>query len=442
MKKLFLIPLFLFVFSSFLLSESFTHLHDIKIGKQPVVVKYDKNHYRIHVFCLGYDANFNGVFDYGDEKPSWWFVPQPGIVIPSISVTDSIVKVMDFEMGSLKFPLRPYFNLGAFMDDGFVVLSINDTLKKFSLRTGEINNGNLGVYKSNDILFENNLVFLANSNNSKGEIIILNGYSFLPLDTIPLDKTPNGVLRFTKDTSEYLAVIFEGSFGKSDSKMEIFQKHDLKWDSIKTLSLGATANHFTRDSNNIYVAMNGSHEIQVVDLITLEIIKSLPTVTTLYDGPREVKVLNGGLFVSTYAGDIRRYNISNWQLTSIIEANAKVEGFDFIEDKYLISACPFKKDSYESDSILAVFGSVSSIDNYENINDLKLSYFSNILKIESNNEILKMELYNSLGENIFSQSLHNSFEFSKDFNNLTNGIYLIQIITTNAVISKKILHLN
>lgn len=438
MKTFLKIFIFL-VISNLCLSKGYTHIFDQKIAAQPLIVKYDPTHGLVHIICMGIDNNYNGKFDEGDEKPSWWVMLKPGVKVPDTEEPDSLRKVMDFEMNSLSFPLRAYFKFGMIQDEGFIMLNVADTLKSFSLKNGIPVYENCGIYKAVDFFIDDNIIYAATANN---EVQIVNTLNFNLVDTIKLSFKPNGILKFKKDEKDYLAVLNEGSFGQSDSKIEFFAKNNEKWDSVKTLVLGASANHFVKDSANIYIAMNASHEIKVIDISSMEILTSVHIGTNFYDGPRELFVNDDYIYVTTYAGDIRKVNKSKMELESIFEANNKLEGLDFINSDYIVAAGPFKKDSYQIDSTVAFFSSLLSAPEEPNSSSLKITTNQDNISINSESIIQDIEIFNYLGESIYKSNIINNNEFTINKFKIINGIYFIKVNLGNTVITKDFLILN
>jgi hypothetical protein len=98
-----------------------------------------------------------------------------------------------------------------------------------------------------------------------------------------------------------------------------------------------------------------SHQIKIIDANTHEV-KTLYTGTKGYNGPRESVVKGDYLYVTTYAGDIRVFDLRTGVLVSIFPAKdgVKCEGLTFIDDNTFAVAEVSNAD-YSSNNIVSIF---------------------------------------------------------------------------------------
>lgn len=121
----------------------------------------------------------------------------------------------------------------------------------------------------------------------------------------------------------------------------------------------------------MYVTVNGSHKVVIVDLRKSEIVKVIPTGTEKddYNGPRECALIGKTLFVTTYNSDVREFNIETGAMTGILDSKGKPEGLAVINGKLWI-ANAYESKSYSYGNTVAIFDSPLAVEEYftENMN--------------------------------------------------------------------------
>jgi DNA-binding beta-propeller fold protein YncE len=129
-----------------------------------------------------------------------------------------------------------------------------------------------------------------------------------------------------------IAFINEGTFGGADDgTLDIYVGQQRT-----TVDVGDTPNHLLIHDGRAYVTVNGSHHIIVVDLAERKVIDTIKTGTSGYDGPREsaidTKDPDGRmrLYVTTFTGDVRIFDLATGQRTGTLAVGAKPEGLAII----------------------------------------------------------------------------------------------------------------
>ncbi len=292
-----------------------------KVGKQPIAIipakmngSFEINPDTLNIICLGYDANFNGVFDEedGDELPFWWKIERVIDANPYLQNPQpfNVRKVMDFDMNwDGLFPFRcripestdyvpvefgnvlpiPYKDRVVFYDmstekkldddDNFELVDSNIKslcLFELALLTTQ------RVYENpGDWIPSGNII---NLHIAKGDLEKIISYK-------SSNQNIQRVIAYAveTDTNPYLviAVLYEGTFGSPDGSVVEF--HTVKtyldepdelmpWEyyfDIKTINVGTNANDMVLLNPNgvpyLFVVSNGDNRIYIVDGIEQEV---------------------------------------------------------------------------------------------------------------------------------------------------------------------------
>lgn len=340
----------LFLSGSFVLSAQ--NEQRIPVGAQPSAIHRVNN--ELHVFCSGSDANFNGTLDAGEKPASWWVLDAT-----TLAVKSSVV----FENSFLDTPpLRPAFTSNS------VYLYINGKIQKYSLFTQQIINENVvpvpasagrvsGLYAGDFAGTE--VLYIATRPTFTGPGLLFT-YVTSSIDTLQNPETtginPQQIsLNYDLLTQTgFQLLLNEGSGGQSNSTLDVTSFAN-GVPTKTSVQLGNTGNFFLHQGDTAFVVMTGSHTVQLVDLLKKSVVKTIPTGTTEFNGPRECTINGDTLFVTTYASDIRAFSISTGALLKTLQTSGKVDPIIMTEGK-LVAGISLKKDTYTADSALAVFG--------------------------------------------------------------------------------------
>lgn len=423
---------FLFFISVTFLKADFwnNYIGSYSVGKQPVAFIHDEKNQKINIFCLGYDANFNGTKDDGDESPSWWQAKLLEQNDPTGKILEDPRLIKEFEFGSFQFPFRPGYNY-----PNLYLSSLNE-IQIFDITNGEKNITNLPKISASALTFDNDLLLISHrpSFTDPGFVYVfdLNKNQFI--DTLNAGVNVQKTAFYGQNK---IIVLNEGDFGAANSSIQIFKSNGNKYELEKNIITGDVSNHFEIFDNILITTNNNSHDLTLIDLNQNEIIKKIKLPTQGFNGPRESiysSKLNQ-IITSTYNGVVYIHNL-NGDLIDSIETEANPEGILLIDRPIplLFVANEFMKDTYEPNSSFQVFSSktLSKFESSEVKPFLCFNSTSNLIEIRNidfQNENLAFQIYNSLGELIHKEQVLNSEKFSIDLNkfNSANGCYFIVI---------------
>lgn len=456
MKKYSLLFISIILFSTNLFSQpNWVFEGRYKVGKQPVSVFRFNNQYQYFVLCAGWDANYNGVLDPGDEPPSLWM---GGVKVLTTyqkdGYPDSLKKVGDLDFQTIMLPVR----FGIDKEEHSFYFAGTTSVIKY-LVTGDTWY-NIKLTKQDSIPIAASAVSLSSTQKlylsvrpnytDPGSVIVYDLSTKKFTDTIPAFVN---VQKTEQYDAENLIILNEGTFGKGDSKIQFYkvggslemgQKHKL----IKEIELGDGANHFFYDkknqTSNVYVTMNGSQEVKVINL-SYWATSSIPFKSGIYDGPRESvsDIYSTGLFTSSYDGNV--YLSPNYDSTSSIKLKAfgKAEGMDIILGQLLVIATPFKDGTYEPDSNITLYSHWLSVDekaenNFSIQPNPANDYIKVVLSTEMTKNIKSGEIVNSMGQKIMeldNDILNNKGGFSIGLASIPDGVYYLRLNCDNKIIT-------
>ncbi len=437
MKKLLLTFAIAFVFCMANVSAQLNEVMEIQVGTQPMAIITDEANQCYHVFCNGQDINWDGIQDEGDETQSWWKIPflpenfDPGAAIKA-------EKVRDFDFMRMVFPFRPGYNA----EEGIVYLSdISGATKAYNTSNGElINDLNLPTdLSSTDGL--NNFIF-GTSTTAEGDGIleIIDGVGGL-IESYEVNKNPFMTLAFEYNGKIHIVVASYGDYNSDDSAVEIFIEDNVGFTlAAKFEHLGNTLNYLTFFEGKIAAVSNGSHKIDIIDLESLTIEKSINLPTTGYDGPRECVYSKAHelLFVSAYDGNIYSVNPETGEVLTAVEAGCKTEGMAFQSPKYVLGTAIMEKGAYTyMDKIIVYEVKYTSVDD----NNYNYSVYPlpaiNAITIQFNEDIISADnlvVYTQNGGKVnINNSSINANKLNLELaNSISNGLYIVSF-TSNGV---------
>ena len=428
MKKFFFLAFFLILFSGFATAQwGYKYNGKVKTGKTPLRIYLTNVGFVL--YCAGFDANFNGIKDDGDEPPSLWQI--------GLNKDDDIVskKIIDLEFRTPLMPSRSYFDLQRNL---FFAINKNsiDTVSLFFNGTEPA--AKKGRYISNisnvsSISGSFTKLFISvRKSLTEGYVYVYDITNKKFVDTIKAGKgvQMNKYMPFTGQ----LFVLNEGTFGKDDGSLQWNKYQGNKHGKITTVNIGGLPNHFMYDVHfhKIYVTCNTSNNVIRIDANnkTDTIHFDLPQ----YNGPRETTVFpiegsSDPLFaVTTYDSKVFIIN-NNKKVLHTFEAYGKAESLFYISDNFLIIT-PFEKGSYKASSEITIYSKKASdvADAHLNkwlispnpvVDDFSLSYPDNV-------KIRSLELYNTVGKKVASFDNHQSGTLRLGIN-LPTGMYFLKI---------------
>lgn len=446
LRSLFVLILFCFITGN-IQAQLMSLKSDVKVGRMPVNISFDQKNLSYIIFCGGYDANYNGVKDDGDENPSLW-----KISLSEVKSVNSFLyaeKLQDFEFNYIIVPLRPLLVQGTSTKPSKYYLNYFGRVRSINLDDGSILDDTVANMNVNSISYANDslLVFSMRYYSGVDTLLLFNTNTKKVLFKYPAGENVQMTQYYsTSDGGQGLVALNEGNFGSSGSNLMFYNQLGVS----DTIKLGNTGNHFDISGDVLVAAVNGDHKIVVVDLLTKTITKEIPVGTELYNGPREVRIMDNGkepklAMVSTYNSDVRVFNISTGECVSTLTTRGKVEGIFYDENSFLLVSNAFDNITYAPDSIVSVYAKTSGVE--DNIKEnANICIFPNlisntgklILNNSNNFSKLNVEIVNSLGMVCYSKEnelIGNYFEMEINPNsmNLTDSKYFAKVQINNEI---------
>lgn len=430
---------------------------EYEVGKEPVDVFYNGN-LNLHIFCKGYDANFNGVYEeeLGDEKPSWWSIAYP--VVGGVQAEPSGIpyKILDFEFGSFKAPMLP-MNIARDINNEMFYIPLNGQIKAFD-------------YYSSEEIPEKSIYIDANSAYWDGHHLIVTEPTYTGTDYVKIMSPGNDTPLMTIEAGENVveAIDFDmpdgkkgiiignvGNFAEPNaSTIQYGTFNHKEQPELTTYNIGSTLNDIDMEGDIIAMTLNGSHTIKVIDINEgPEKMKTFSTGTYGWDGPRDVKVYyeydKYYIYFTTYAGDIRTIDLETGVLTEIQASVGKTEGLDVFESyTHNIPAmivANISKPDYSSNNIVTIYNyNPSSVIEYKNKTISNIKLYPNPAVDNINIETDKMlpgvsllEIFDISGNKLVQTEINSLYNNNIDLRsyNLSSGYYMIRIINNNEIYS-------
>lgn len=158
-----------------------------------------------------------------------------------------------------------------------------------------------------------------------------------------VDKVPDGKLPITNETSQ-LFVLSEGLFNMNNSTLALY---DLKNKSteknyfLKTnkRGLGDTANDMALYGSKLYVVVNVSSQIEVLDALTGKSIKQIP----MFDDagvarqPRYIEFYESKAYVCSFDGTVARIDTTSLLVEKMVKVGKNPDGICVANNKLYVS---------------------------------------------------------------------------------------------------------
>lgn len=312
----------------------------LKVAPQPLSIAHIGN--SAHIFCGQIDQDFDGVQDSTDLPPSWWifdassFLLQHTVQLPWNSLGFPVRVAIDSVNNRIYIP-----GIGKiYVYDLSSQQQIDSIETQAPVRSTAIDIPSQTLYYCIDRFDDTSFVIAYNlQSNESAVVFAIDTVDFLQ-SVLPVHRT---------DGTFVLAVLFEGNFGTEDSYLYLLYP-----DTTIGIPIGNLGNHLAVSGDTVLVTMNGSHQIHLFDLNKKRIVKSIPTQTSGFDGPRESQIWNTHyLLTTTYYGDLRIFSLTTGEMLNSLNIYGKAEGFQIIHRRPWIARA-FQPASYDYDSAVVV----------------------------------------------------------------------------------------
>jgi hypothetical protein len=392
-----------------------------KVGKQPSKIVYSKSNDTYNIFCLGQDANFNGEFDAGDEKPSWWTIKGQG----SIAITK---KVFEFEMGDLKFPTKLAYD----SEIDVVYIPHKGRISSYDVLNYTLIEESVAEVDAISVdLAGPHLMFSVRNDGSTDQVEVFDRENSNILQKIDAGENVLEAKYFQNSGAFGIAFLNEGTFGQKDASIMYGQLPHTQTPTLKEVIIGSTGNDIKYSEGTIAAVANGSHQVTLINYETDEVI-TLPTGTSGFNGPRNLAEVNNALLVTTYDGDIR--SLSSVGVSKILKIKNKVEDIFVDFNRQFIMATVINNNDYSPSNEVAYSGQlITSVE--DNINETKSEIvvypnpttdFIYVRQEQSLNS--NIEIYDITGSKVYSQDFTGAVAKVEISNlNLTNGTYIVKL---------------
>lgn len=345
-----------FVLGNVAQAQYYATLGTISVQPQPLVVLVGSD--AVHVLCGEVDGNFNGMLDAGDTPASWVRIP-----LRSGSLDQQSSQTLRFTWGEgIGFPSRPAFD----RDGQTLYFAQRGRIRSFDTRTQTLRRDTLLLVDSlaRSTFGTTGTISALSVDGSAGRLFVsLRGSSTSAVVEVDIatsrviTRYPAGV--FVQQTIPYttstgkkgVAILNEGAFGTNTSTLMLARSPQ----EITTLTIGNTGNHLLRVGDEIVATMNGSHELQVINLNEGRITRTIAVGTSGYDGPRETAYIQlfNQVAVTTYDGKVRFFNFATGATRGTVNTNSKSEGLALLPNNTILVADAFGANSFASASTLS-----------------------------------------------------------------------------------------
>lgn len=283
------------------------------IGTQPSVAAIIPDGDVVHIITQTVDYNFNGVQD-DDDLPAQW------LIVDRLTLEERSTTSLPF--GPITAS-RPAIDTAT----GLLFIGIADTVFAFTTRTQQRSAEGISAPGCTAIGYDNrNPVLYISTRSSFTDPGILKRIHLLTLETseIEVGVNPQQTIVYRNTSGGYSTVtLCEGTFGQNNGGLAWVEPDG----TMLYTELGDTPNHMklSDDGNILYVVMNGSHAVLLVNVSTKSIVSEIPTPTTGFDGPREIDASSGYLFVTTYSSALLVYSLATSELVASVDLGAKAD---------------------------------------------------------------------------------------------------------------------
>lgn len=400
------------------------------VGSQPSKIVYSEENDTYNVFCLGVDANFNGEFDDGDELPSWWIVKGAG----SIALTE---KVLEFGMGDIKFPTRLAYD----KEIGVLYIPHKDRIASYDIYEHSVIEETVAEVNAISIdLAGPHLLFSVRNSDQADQVQVFDRDNSSILQNIPAGDNLLQTLYFTHTGGLGVAMLNEGFFGQGNSTIMYGNLPHQQMPELKELNIGDGGNDMIYSDEVLYTVSNGSHELNVIDFNTDEVL-TFWTGTNGWNGPRNLYFGDAEVLTTTYQGDIRI--IDNYGLLEIIKVKGKLEDmFIDMEEEFLMT-CVINNDDYSPSKEVAYLGQLMKSVENNSKEEIQLQVYPNptteFVYIRQNEPAqTNIEVYDITGKKVYYSDFYGAITKVDVVGlNLGNGTYIVKLTTDKEIKTAK-----
>lgn len=407
------------------------YLRYANVGAQPAKIVYSESNNTYHIFCLGTDLNFNGQFDDGDQLPSWWTLKANGNQINTL-------KVKDFEMGDLKFPLKLAYD----EEIDLIYIPHPDKVSSYDALTFELVEEN--VYETNATsvdLAGPHIMFSVRNQDSDDELLVFDRDNSNILQTITAGENILEAAYFTHSNGLGLAILNEGNFGVDNATLMYGNLPHMQAPNLTTLNIGTTGNDLTYNNGYLGTVSNGSHNINVIHFES-DTQYEINTGTAGFNGPRNMVLVGDedwfSAVVSTYDNDLRF--LSPEGLHQILKTSGKVEDIYANFEKESLVATIIFNDDYSSNNKVAIYGDITSSVENEIVTEESIQIYPNpssdYIYVRNDSPISNIQIFDINGQIIYSNS-ENGNVLKVDLTNFITGTYIIKVSDSKSIKTSK-----
>ena len=170
----------------------------------------------------------------------------------------------------------------------------------------------------------------------------------------------------TVDVNENMVILNEGEYEVNNASISFkganSDVENNKFFEVNSRELGATANDIATYQGNIYIILNVSETIEVINEATFE---SVATISMTGKSPRNIVFENNMAYVSNYNGTVSAINTNDFSIIKDITVGANPEGLAISNDKLYVANSGGLES--EKDSTISVIDLVS-LEEIEKIN--------------------------------------------------------------------------
>jgi hypothetical protein len=320
----------------------------LQLGDEPTAVFVDPQLGLVHILTAGHDINFDNIYQpESGEVPARWYVVDPA--------TEEVVASKSFDCFFNSFPIR----VGVDYASNRLYAPQLGRIRVFDLRTQELLRDTLLMGRYAMVSFDSlsGMLMLADrpSYSDPGTVTIYDPAAGATLAVIAAgvntamsighaDASVHGVDFYT--ISEGGAA---GQIGYSSVQPDVFQ-------AVNGHGLGGGASQVIEHGGKVFVVLNGTHEVRIIDPLTHAEVSPSPIAvgTAGFDGPRAVEFEGDSvLLVGTYHGDVRRFDLKTGMLRDSIATSGKIEALA-VRGSLLYAALKYQGESYTPDTHVAV----------------------------------------------------------------------------------------
>ncbi|MCO5251199.1 MAG: T9SS type A sorting domain-containing protein [Candidatus Kapabacteria bacterium] len=315
-------------------AQGYSYYSLLGVGFTPVHIVKSPNDGSIHVFCAGKDENYNGQLDEGDEYPSWWIIKE---VESAGDPTFEAEKKFDFD-SFFKFPsgvevFRPGFDWA----NDVVYIPFEGVIKAFDMIDFDIHDDQVAFINATSISIAGAhlLLTVTPGAGQVGKLEVFSTTSGQVLQSVTAKENVMQSVYYQSSAGLSIAILSNGPYGEANGVVQFGPiSHMSDFELENEVIVGNNPNHMIFNNGKLYVSVNGEHKVVEIDVETHET-RTFYTGTIAYNGPRDIFVSEGKLFVATYQGDARVINLETGCVDDVVSNGlGKIETV-LLDDEFL-----------------------------------------------------------------------------------------------------------